>query len=101
MEDVHQLRVFAAVAENLSFTRAAQALFLTQSAVSHQVADLEHKLAVPLFLRHGRTISLTPAGQVLVEQSARVFAALRDAATAVRQAARQDLGRLRVGASST
>jgi DNA-binding transcriptional LysR family regulator len=101
MEDVHQLRVFMAVAENLSFTRAAQALFLTQSAVSHQVADLEKKLATPLFVRHGRSISLTPAGTVLTEQAARVFASLRDAETAVRTAARQDLGRLRVGASST
>jgi DNA-binding transcriptional LysR family regulator len=101
MEDVHQLRVFMAVAENLSFTRAAQTLFLTQSAVSHQVADLEQKLASPLFVRHGRTISLTPAGLVLVEQCRRVFGALHEAEVAVRQAARQDLGRLRVGASST
>ena len=101
MEDVHQLRVFMAVAENLSFTRAAQALYLTQSAVSHQVAALEKELASPLFVRHGRTISLTPAGLVLAEHSRRVFGALREAELAVRQAARQDLGRLRVGASST
>lgn len=101
MEDVHQLRVFMAVAENLSFTRAAQALYLTQSAVSHQVSALEKELASPLFVRHGRTISLTPAGLVLAEHSRRVFGALRDAELAVRQATRQDLGRLRVGASST
>lgn len=101
MEDVHQLRVFLAVAENLSFTRAAQTLFLTQSAVSHQVADLERRLAAPLFVRHGRTISLTPAGRTLAEHARRVFAALRDAEVAVRQANRQDLGRLRIGASST
>ena len=101
MDDVHQLRVFMAVAENLSFTRAAQALFLTQSAVSHQVADLEKSLAAPLFVRHGRTISLTPAGLVLAEHSRRVFGALREAEVAVRQATRQDLGRLRIGASST
>ncbi len=101
MEDVHQLRVFMAVAENLSFTRAAQALYLTQSAVSHQVAALEKELASPLFVRHGRTISLTPAGLVLAEHSRRVFGVLREAELAVRQAARQDLGRLRVGASST
>ena len=101
MEDVHQLRVFMSVAENLSFTRAAQTLYLTQSAVSHQVAALEKELASPLFVRHGRTISLTPAGLVLAEHSRRVFGALRDAELAVRQAARQDLGRLRVGASST
>ena len=54
MEDVHQLRVFAAVAEHLSFTRAAEVMFLTQSAVSHQVARLEQSLGAPLFDRDGR-----------------------------------------------
>ena len=43
MEDVHQLRVFTAVAENLSFTRAAEVLFMTQSGVSHQIARLENE----------------------------------------------------------
>ncbi len=45
MEDMHQLRVFVAVAENLSFTRAAEVLFMTQSGVSHQIARLEQRLA--------------------------------------------------------
>ena len=53
------------LAENLSFTRAAESLFLTQSAVSHQIADLERTLGVELFVRHGRTIELTAAGRVL------------------------------------
>ena len=45
MEDMHQLRVFTAVADNLSFTRAAEVLFMTQSGVSHQVARLEQARA--------------------------------------------------------
>ncbi|HVV46870.1 MAG TPA: LysR family transcriptional regulator, partial [Bryobacteraceae bacterium] len=65
MEDVHQLRVFAAVAENLSFTKAADVTFLTQSAVSHQVARLEQNLGVTLFEREGRSVKLTPAGRAL------------------------------------
>src|SRR4249919_1283822 len=101
MEDVHQLRVFAAVAENLSFTRAAEVLYLTQSAVSHQIARLERTLGVTLLDRQGRSVSLTPSGKVLVQHARRVFAALDDAATATKQASQSDAGRLRIGASST
>ena len=101
MEDVQGLRVFLAVAENLSFTRAAESLFLTQSAVSHQIARLEREVAAPLLVRHGRTVSLTPVGAELVGHARRVMAALADAAAAVRQAARPGAGRLRVGASAT
>lgn len=101
MDDVHALRVFCAVAQNLSFTRAAETLFLTQSAVSHQVAALEKQLNAPLFERRGRTVALTPAGNVLYDRSQRVFAALDGAADAVRQAAQPGLGRLRIGASPT
>lgn len=101
LNDVHQLRVFLAVAENLSFTRAAQSLFLTQSAVSHQIARLERGLATPLLRRQGRSVSLTAAGQVLVTQAKRVLAALEEAEGAVRRSSRPDLGRLRIGASAT
>ena len=101
MEDTHQLKTFLAVAENLSFTRAAESLFLTQSAVSHQIADLERSLGVGLFVRHGRTIELTAAGRVLTERARRIFAEMRDAQAAVVAAARPDQGRLRIGASAT
>lgn len=101
MEDVHQLKVFAAVAENLSFTRAANALYLTQSAVSHQVAKLEHSLGARLFDREGRRIKLTDAGRTLFQHARRVFAALEDARVAVQVSAQPDAGRLRIGASST
>src|SRR5258706_13952810 len=97
MEDVHQLKSFLAVAENLSFTRAAESLFLTQSAVSHQIADLERVLGGELFIRHGRTIELTAAWRVLADLARRIFAALRDAHSAVFASARPDLGRLRIG----
>src|SRR5690348_8968862 len=101
MLDTHPLRVFAAVAENLSFTRAAERLFLTQSAVSHQIARLERELGTTLVERHGRTIALTAAGREMSHQARRVFAALEEAETAARHAARPGTGRLRVGASST
>jgi DNA-binding transcriptional LysR family regulator len=101
IKDVHRLEVFAAVAENLSFTRAADALLLTQSAVSHQVASLERALGVELFERTGRRVALTPAGRALAEQARRVFESLREAEGAVRATARPGAGRLRIGASPT
>lgn len=101
IKDVHRLEVFAAVAENLSFTRAAAALLLTQSAVSHQVASLERALGVNLFERNGRSVALTVAGRALVDQSRRVFESLREAERAVRAAAKPGAGRLRIGASPT
>ena len=99
MEDVHKLRVFAAVAQYLSFTRAAQSLFLTQSAVSHAIASLEQELDAPLLRREGKRVSVTDAGRVLLDHSRRLFAALDEARAAVKRAARPDRGFLRIGAS--
>lgn len=101
MTDVHAMRVFAAVAENLSFTRAAERLLLTQSAVSHQIAKLERDLEVRLIERQGRTISLTPAGRTLLSEARKVFAAIDDACNAVRSTAAPETQRLRIGASAT
>ncbi len=99
MEDVHHLRVFLAVAETLSFTRAAERLFLTQSAVSHQIARLEQEMGVELFDRRGRSVSLTIPGQALAPHARRIFAAMEEATVMVRQSIRPDQGRLRIGAS--
>ena len=59
------LRSFEAAARHLSFTRAAQELFVSQSAVSHQVRGLENELGVRLFLRLTRQLRLTDAGEAL------------------------------------
>src|SRR4051794_16879023 len=99
--NTHELKVFTAVAENLSFTRAADQLLLTQSAVSHQIAKLERSVGATLLKREGRSVALTGVGQELLRQARKVFATLEDAEAAVRQAARPDVGRLRIGASST
>lgn len=101
LEDVQAVRAFLAVAESLSFTRAAEAMFVTQSAVSHQVARLERALGARLLDRRGRNVSLTPAGAALVESSRRVFASFAEAELAVRRAERPDLGHLRIGATVT
>ena len=59
------LKGFEAAARHLSFTRAAQELFLTQSAISREIKTLEEQLGVPLFDRTNRGLRLTDAGQIL------------------------------------
>jgi LysR family transcriptional regulator for metE and metH len=67
MLEIRHLRLIRAIADEGGPTRAAARLHLTQSAVSHQLADLEGRLGVPLFTRVRRQLKLTPAGARLVE----------------------------------
>jgi DNA-binding transcriptional LysR family regulator len=76
-----QLRAFRVVAETLNFTRAAERLYLTQSAVSHQIKALETDLGEPLFIRAKRGVKLSQAGKVALEYVERILddaEALRD-----------------------
>jgi DNA-binding transcriptional LysR family regulator len=63
---LHHLRYFVAIAERLSFSRAAEDLDVTQPSLSRQMRDLERELGAPLFNREGRSISLTAAGQAFL-----------------------------------
>lgn len=67
--DIRQLKYFVAVAEKLNFTEAAKSLFVAQSAVSQQIAELEKKLNVTLFERNRRSVKLTQAGNVLYHEA--------------------------------
>ncbi|MBX7220825.1 MAG: LysR family transcriptional regulator [Blastocatellia bacterium] len=67
------LRTFRMVAETLNFTRAAERLGLTQSAVSHQILGLESELGEPLFIRTKRGVKLSPAGAVVLEYAERIL----------------------------
>jgi len=78
------LRSFEAAGRTLSFTRAAQELHLTQSAVSRQIQQLEQSVGVPLFTRRHRAIDLTEAGRVLLRATADSLERLRDATALVR-----------------
>jgi DNA-binding transcriptional LysR family regulator len=67
--EARRLQIFSAVAERGSFTAAAEALFMTHSAVSQQMALLERQLGVPLMIRGPRGIELTESGKILAERS--------------------------------
>ncbi|HTW28344.1 MAG TPA: LysR substrate-binding domain-containing protein [Acetobacteraceae bacterium] len=77
------LRVFEAAARGGSFRAAAEELLLTPSAVSHAVRKLEAELAAVLFMRDGRSMALTPEGEVLLRYVERGFAELRRGIVAV------------------
>ncbi len=81
------IRGFEAAARRLSFTLAAEELFVTQSAVSRQVKALEDHLGVALFERRHRAIRLTPDGQALYRASAEALRLLTDAAAGIRHGA--------------
>lgn len=68
--EIRQLRYFIAVADTLNFSRAASSVYLSQSALSRQIADLEQEVGVPLFRRSTRQVELTDAGRAL-QQSAK------------------------------
>lgn len=73
-----QITTFLEVAECLSFSKAAQNLFLTQPTVTHQITALESEVGVPLFNRGHRCVSLTPAGVHLYKSMKGIVQQIRD-----------------------
>jgi DNA-binding transcriptional LysR family regulator len=67
--ELRHLRYFVALADTLSFTRAAEALYVSQSTLSQQIASLEEEIGCKLFERNRRRVSLTPQGTALVERA--------------------------------
>jgi DNA-binding transcriptional LysR family regulator len=98
---LEQLRIFVAVAEREHMTRAAEALNLTQSAVSAAIAALEARYATPLFHRVGRRIELTGAGRVFLTEAKAVLARAEAAELALSELAGLRRGRLAIQASQT
>jgi DNA-binding transcriptional LysR family regulator len=98
---IRQIRVFAAVARNLSFTRAAQELHLTQPAVSQQVSLLEEEVGMPLFEQIGRKIRLAPAGMELLRYATQITGLVREAGETLAAMRGLKRGELKLGAVST
>ncbi|QCR23060.1 LysR family transcriptional regulator [Pontibacter sp. SGAir0037] len=96
-----RLKVFYTVAQKLSFTKAAQALFVTQPAVTKHIRELEQQLGVALFKRNGNSIALTAAGQLLLQHAQKIQEAYTALENDLAQFSSNAGGSLRVGASTT
>lgn len=99
--DLRHLRYFAAVAETCHFGQAAEQLHVAQPALSFAIRQLESELDVTLFNRTTRQVSLTPAGEFLQGQAARILAGIEDAERGVRRIVAGRSGLLRLGLTGT
>lgn len=96
-----RLQVFHAVARHLSFTKAAETLFMTQPAVTFQIKQFEEHLGTRLFDRAQGRIVLTPAGQLALEYAGRILALSAELEMRLKEMGGQAAGPLLIGASMT
>ena len=95
--ELRHLRYFVAVAEALSFRKAAGRLSVSEPAVSQQVADLEGELGLKLFNRDSRRVELTEVGRVFLRGARRTLASAKEAVAQAEEAAAGERGRLSIG----
>ena len=94
--EVRHLQLVAAVAEMGSLTRAGDRLHLTQSALSHQLRGIESRLGAALFLRVGKRLVLTPAGERLLASAKDILERLAQAEEDIRRMGKEHAGVLRI-----
>ena len=97
----HQLHIFQMVATHLSFSRAAEAMEITQPAVSIQVQELEKFLGITLFHRRPRGLRITEAGDAVLAYSQQIFALSNQLVDTVQEMEDLQTGHLVLGASTT
>lgn len=95
--ELKHLTSFAAVADRLSFVRAAGDLHLSQPALTAQIKHLEEELGVQLFIRNRRTVRLTEAGTLFLIEARATLSRAALAVERVQKAARGEIGRLTIG----
>lgn len=96
-----RLQVFHAVAKHLSFTKAGEALHMTQPAVTFQIKQLEERFNTRLFDRGGGRITLTPAGELVLDYAERILGLSAELDIRVAEMTGQMSGSLLLGASAT
>jgi len=95
--ELRHLRYFLAVADRLSFTRAADQLHVTQPTLSHQIKDLEKEIGSVLFDRVGRRVYLTPSGEIFREYAQKALKEINSATAAISELEGLMHGTLTVG----
>ena len=96
MFDTRHLKLVVAISEEKSVTRAGERLYLTQSALSHQLRDIEERLGTPLFNRVNKRMVLTQAGERLLQSARQVLDELKRAEDDIARIAAGDHGSLRI-----
>lgn len=99
--NLNQLKVYCEVVERNGFTRAAEALYLTQPAVSRQVRELERHYGVELFEQIGKRIFPTEAGNTLYSYAKQIFHTIDDLEVEINQLKGLKAGHLRIAATAT
>ncbi len=98
---IRQLQVFEAVARQLSYTRAAEELHLTQPAVSMQIKQLESSVGLSLFEQLGKRVFMTQAGETMLRHAQTIMRHLATAREEMDELKGVDSGRLRIAVAST
>lgn len=99
--NLSQLNYFKKLAEVLHYTRAAQELFITQPTLSGAISSLEKELGAPLFERNGRSVLLTPYGEVFYEHVCLALRAIDDGVAAVSARSSASFGTVNLGTTFT
>ncbi len=99
--ELAQLEAFLQVAHHRSFSRAAEALFLTQPSVTARIQSLEREIGERLFERTGRSVTLTDAGHAFLPHARRALTAVQEGTDAIEAVRHGDVGNVRIGASSS
>ena len=99
--DLHQLKVFHSAVTAGGLTHAGREMRLSQSTISHHIKQLEEELACQLFLRVGKRVLLTEAGQLLREHCEKIFQDVQNAEMSIRELAGMQRGRVRFGTGAT
>jgi len=97
--ELRHLRYFAAVADELNFTRAAQRLGITQPSLSSQIRQLETEMGTSLLRRETRGVELTDAGKLMFEEARVILAEVERAKMGVGRRARGETGKINIGSA--
>ena len=98
--ELRHVRYFLAVAEHLNFSKAAQQLHIAQPPLSRQIRQLEDDLGVSLFVRNKRSVQLTKAGRVFLDEARKLVMQAGHATEAARHAQKGESGFVRIGIAS-
>lgn len=99
MLDLYKLQIFVAVVREGSFSAAAERLYMTQSAVSQHIQELEASLGRKLFLRGRRGVTPTPHGATLYDYTQQIFALVAEAENAITDVGGLQSGQIKLGAT--